>query len=145
MTIYERTTGAGEYGDFERMRRQVNRLLSQGGTVSHSRVYPPINIYDAEDGYHLRAELPGIDPDSLDITVTRNEVVVKGERAAADADDGSRFHRRERDHGTFSRAFALPDHLDPSNVSASYRDGVLTLVAARLPEAGPRKVAVLTD
>ncbi len=144
MTIFERGLGANLYGDLSRMQREMDRLFGETRRLSQARVYPPINIYDAEDGYHLRAELPGVDPDSLDITVTRNEVVIKGERTRDEGDDEVRYHRRERGLGSFSRAFALPDHLDPDNVQASYKDGVLTLVTPRLPEAGPRKVAVLS-
>ncbi len=131
------------FEEMERMQRQMNRLSGQ--VAGPSRVYPPINIYDAADGYHLRVELPGIDPDTLDVTVTRNEVVLKGERKAPELAEGARYHRRERDFGKFSRAFAMPDNIDPERVEATYRDGVLDVVLARQPETGPRKVAISTD
>jgi len=131
------------FEELEQMQRQMERLSGQ--VAGRSRVYPPINIYDAMEGYHLRVELPGIDPDTLDVTVTRNEVVLAGERVAPELPDGARYHRRERDFGTFSRAFAMPDNIDPERVKASYRDGVLDVTLARQPEAGPRKVAITTD
>ena len=143
MSIFDR--GWGSHSDLQRMQREVDRLLRETGAARRSQVYPPINIYDAEDGYHLPAEVPGIDPDSLDISVTRNEVVVQGERVRPPADEGARFHRRERDFGKFSRAFALPEHIDSAGVAATYRNGVLELVAPRIPEAGPRKVTVQSE
>ena len=124
------------------MQRQMDRLAGEVEGEYGSRVFPPINIYDAEDGYHLRAELPGIDPDTLDISVTRNEVVIQGERPAPETAEGDRVRRREREHGKFSRAFALPENIDTARVSAEYRHGILDLRIARLPEEGPRKVLV---
>lgn len=129
-------------GDLVRMQRQMDRLAGQVDGGYRSRVFPPINIYDAEDGYHLRAELPGIDPDSLDISVTRNEVVIKGDRPASEVGDDQRARRREREYGGFSRAFALPENIDTARVTATYQDGILDLRIARLPEEGPRKVQV---
>jgi len=120
----------------------MNRLFESSHGPYRSRVFPPINVYDSEEGYRLRAELPGIDPDSLDITVTRNEVVIKGERVRPERPEGSRFHRRERTSGKFSRAFGMPDNIDADAVQATYANGVLELLLPRIPEAAPRQVAV---
>lgn len=133
------------YDDVQRLRQEMDRAQRASGSAHGSRVYPPINIYDSSEGYRIRAELPGIEPESLDITVTRNEVVIKGERTLPPLAENSHYHRRERDHGRFSRAFALPENIDSSAVLAKYADGVLDLLLPRLPEAEPRKVAVTTS
>lgn len=143
MLRFNRGFGESVINDLWRVQREMDRLHQQA-SGHRSRVFPPINIYDGEDGYHIRAELPGIDPTTLDITVSRNEVVVKGERVEEPPAEGQRYHRRERTRGSFSRAFALPDSLDSENVTATYADGVLEIVVQQLADSGPRKVAVLT-
>ena len=145
MITFNRGLGSTALGDFVRMQREMDRLHRQLSGEPRSRVYPAINIYDAEDGYHIRAELPGIEAETLDVTVSRNEVVIKGERPLQSRSEGERYPRRERESDSFSRAFAMPDHIDAENVKAVYRDGVLDLMLPRQAEAGPRKVAVLTD
>ncbi len=130
------------FDDLLRMQREMEQLHRSLSSAVGPRVYPAINIYDSPEGYRLRAELPGIDPASLDITVTRNEVVLKGERTLPELEENSHYHRRERDHGKFSRAFAMPDNIDPDAVLARYEHGVLDVLLPRLPEAQPRKVAI---
>ena len=142
MLTFNSSFGGSLLGDLARVQREFDRLHHQLADTPASRVYPPINIYDAEDGYHIRAELPGIEAETLDVTVTRNEVVIKGERTAPAKREGQHYHRRERDHGQFSRAFAMPDHIDSENVKAIYTNGILDLTLPRLAEAGPRKVAI---
>ena len=125
-----------------RLQREMDGLHSQFVASRSARVYPPINIVEAEDGYHLVAELSGIDADSLDITVNHNEVILKGERPAQERADGQRYHRRERNFGKFSRAFTMPDKIDAENVSAKYLNGVLDITVPRAPETQPRKVRI---
>ncbi len=143
MLRFNRGFGDSVFNDMWRVQREVDSLYQRA--IGHrSSVFPPINIYDGEDGYHIHAELPGIDPATLDITVSRNEVVVKGERVEEPQAEGQRYHRRERNRGSFSRAFALPDTLDAEKVTASYSDGVLEIIIPQLADSGPRKVAVQT-
>jgi len=140
--LFDRSWDGGLVQDLMRMQREMDRLFGtyQGGY--RSRVFPAINIYESDDGYHLRAELPGIDPGSLDISVVRNELVIQGERRPQELPAGEVFHRQERDSGSFSRAFSLPEAIDAERVKASYKDGVLDLQVPRLPEAQPRKISV---
>jgi len=142
MLSFERRWSRGLHSDFDRLHREMNRLFETTQGSYRSRVFPPINVYDSDEGYRIRAELPGIDPDSLDITVTRNEVVLKGERPRPERPEGSRSHRRERTYGKFSRAFGMPDNIDADAVEASYANGVLELLLPRIPDAAPRRVTV---
>lgn len=142
MLSFERRWRRGIHSDFGQLQREMNRLFESTSGSYRSRVFPPINVYDSDEGYRVRAELPGIDPDSLDITVTRNEVVIEGERPALERPDGSRIHRRERSNGRFSRALGMPDNIDADAVQANYADGVLELLLPRIPEAAPRRVAI---
>jgi len=140
--LFDRNWDGGLFQDLIRMQREMDRLFGSYQGAYRSRVFPAINIYESDDGYHLRAELPGIDPGSLDISAVRNELVIKGERKPPELAAGEVFHRQERDFGSFSRAFALPDAIDAERVKASYKDGVLDLQVPRLPELQPRKITV---
>ena len=125
-----------------RMQREMDRLFETAGPGLRSRVYPPINIYESEQAFLLRAELPGVSLDDLDISVVRNELVLKGQRNAPGAEEGASRHRRERTFGTFARRFALPDNVDGEQVEATYRDGVLELLVPKRPKAAPRQITI---
>ena len=104
---------------------------------------PPVDIY--QTGEHevvLKAELPGMSREDIDITLENGTLTIKGEKKLAGEVKDEQFHHIERRHGTFSRSFSLPQTVDGARVSAEYRDGVL---AIRLPvreEAKPRQIKV---
>ena len=134
---------SGLFGELVKMQREMERMSRNlTGGVS-SRVFPPINIYENADGYSLRAEMPGIDPDTLDITITKNEIGLKGERKPPELAEGERYHRRERNFGKFSRVFTLPGNVDSDNIQAMFTNGILDLTIPRKPEVQPRKIAIL--
>lgn len=144
MRMYLPGTFGDTWTELTRMQREMDRMFDRFGMSARSRVFPPINIYESEDQYLLRAELPGIDASSLDVTVARNELVLKGERVAPPAEEGSSVHRRERTFGRFARSFTLPDSVDPDQVQADYRDGVLAVTLRKHPAVQPRQIAVST-
>ncbi len=126
--------------------RDVDRLLGRYAPAStRAGGFPPVNVYASNDGAVVTAELPGIDPESLDITAQASTLTVRGERTLETAGDESRtWHRQERAGGAFSRTFQLPFDVDSDKVSASYRNGVLTIRLERPESHKPRKIAVKT-
>ena len=90
---------------------------------------PPVDLYETPIEFVLTAELPGLSRDQIDIHVEEFRVVVRGARTAIPGGDISseQFHRVERGHGRFSRAFALPEPIDIDRVRADLKDGVLTI------------------
>ncbi len=105
-------------------------------------VFPPVNIYDDGEGFRLRAEMPGVDTESLDVSVKSDQIVIRGTRTVEDVDDTANYHRRERDGGQFRRAVSLPEPVDADNVQATYERGILNLFAPRSEQAKPRKIEV---
>ena len=97
---------------------------------------PPVDLYETATDFILTADLPGLSRDQIDVSVDDNRVVIRGERVGGPVDmPCEQFHRVERDHGRFSRSFALPDVVDVSRVSADLKDGILTV---RIPKARGR-------
>jgi len=105
---------------------------------------PPVDIY--EDAGHrvvIRAELPEMKREDIKVTVENDTLTLSGERKAPEFREGG-LHRRERLYGEFSRSFTLPATLDPSQISASYQDGVLTITVPPREEAKPKQIQIET-
>ncbi len=105
-------------------------------------VFPPVNIYGNEEGFRVRAEMPGIDGESLDISCKRDQLVIRGERKLKDVDSEANFHRQEREGGTFRRAVNLPEAVNPDGVEARYEKGVLDVFAPLAESHTPRRIEV---
>jgi len=105
---------------------------------------PPVDLYETADAFCLTAEVPGLTRDQIEIQVEDSRIVLRGARAAGSGNDVSceQFHRVERGHGRFSRAFALPERIDVEHVTADLKDGVLTVMIPKSPDRGARRVGV---
>lgn len=125
-----------------RMRRDLERVFGSRSLLPAQTVFPAINIHDDGEAFVARAELPGVTPESLDITATGSTFTIKGERKAFEAPEGASWHRRECDCGKFSRSFRLPDPIDSGKVKASFKNGVLELLLPRAQTAQARKVSI---
>jgi HSP20 family protein len=134
------------FDELERMRRELNRLA--GGfagsvfRVPTAGVFPLVNVTEDQDNYYVRAELPGVKKDELDLSVTGETLTLSGERKLPDESDKASYHRREREAGSFSRVISLPGRLDVNKVKAHAEDGVLTVVLPKAESAKPRQIAV---
>jgi HSP20 family protein len=112
----------------------------ESGGPDFAGVFPPMNVTQDADTFTLRAELPGMNMDDLELTAVRNRVSLSGKREIA-VEEAS-YHRREREGGTFSRSVTLPSEIDGDRVEANYKDGVLTVVLPKREEAKPRQITV---
>jgi HSP20 family protein len=112
----------------------------ESGGPDYSGVFPPMNITQDANKFYVRAELPGMNMDDLELTAVRNRVSLSGKREIA-AEEAS-YHRREREGGTFSRSVTLPSEVDSDRVEANYKDGILTVVLPKREEAKPRQITV---
>ena len=104
---------------------------------------PPVDIY--QNGDHelvLKAELPDMSREDIDITVENYVLTIKGEKKFAGEVKEEQYHHAERRYGTFSRSFSLPRTVDATKVSADYRNGVLTIKLPLREEAKPRQIKV---
>jgi HSP20 family protein len=107
---------------------------------------PAVDIYETgEKEIVLKAELPGLKREDIDLTVENNTLTIRGNRRRDDGIADAQYHRSERVYGTCSRSFTLPNTVDASRVKAEYRDGVLTVRLPFREEAKPRQIAVDVD
>ncbi len=104
---------------------------------------PPVDIYG--DGNHelvMKAELPDMKREDIELTVENNTLTLRGEKKQEQDVKTDQFHRVERVFGSFSRSFSLPPTVDPERVAAEYRDGVLTIRLPMREEARPRQIKI---
>ena len=120
---------------------ELDRLA---GDLRHFRPGPkfmPVDLYRHGDQYVLNADLPGVDPGSVDVDVDGQLLTIRAERTAA-AHEGVKWLAQERPNGSYLRQFSLGDGVDPDNISASYDNGVLSVTIPVSERAKPRKVEV---
>jgi HSP20 family protein len=128
------------------MRREMDRLFEglSGGLSREptAGVFPLTNTTEDNDNYYVRAELPGVGADQLDITVTGDSLSISGERKIPAETEEVKYHRKEREAGKFSRMIGLPGQIDTEKVDASCGDGILTVVLPKAAAAKPRQISV---
>ena len=127
------------------LQREVNRLASRGsraGTAMASRVFPSIIISATGDNLLVRAEVPGMELQDFDISISGDMLTVQGARLTGEGLEGGWYHRRERESGGFSRAVRLPAAVDGDRAEATYVAGVLTISLPLREAAKPKEVPV---
>jgi HSP20 family protein len=128
--------------EFDRLFREAFAPAGVEGEVSTRTWAPPVDIYENGDSLVLNAELPGINPDDVEIRVEDNTLYLKGERKFEKEVKEQNYHRVERSYGTFTRTFTLPNSIDSDKVAAAYKDGVLTLTMPKKEEAKPKTIKI---
>ena len=130
---------------FDRLRRELDDVFvpSSIRSVAHGSV-PPLNVGRTAKSVEVQVFAPGLDASKIDVTLDRGVLRISGERVAdtPEKDSKTTVYARERSAGRFTRTVALPDDLDASQVSATYRDGVLQVSIARKEAAQPKRIAV---
>lgn len=147
-SLYHPVAGGGFGSVYDELRRDMDALLSRysstdpAPSASHG-VYPPVNLYETDKDFVLTAELPGVAPEDIHVTLEAATVTLHGERKIDYADkDKASLHRRERQAGSFRRAFELPAAIDADAVEAVHKNGVLMLRLPKTPEHQPRRISV---
>jgi len=134
------------FAELERLRKEMNRLFDVYHPLERlpfgAGVFPPVNVYVDENTVYVTAELPGMDPAEIDISVHGDNLVLKGERKAEPEVGGVSYHRRERRSGSFNRVLTLPERVDAEKVSAEYKDGMLKIALPKQEEAKPKQIEV---
>jgi HSP20 family protein len=128
------------FDPFREMDRVAQLLGQQSGSIRQNTM--PMDVYRSKDRFIVRFDLPGIDPSSIDLTVEKNVLTVRAERAWT-PQEGEEVIVQERPQGTFSRQIFLGEGLDSEQVAATYDAGVLSLVIPVAEQAKPRKVDVI--
>ena len=105
---------------------------------------PAFEVRENKDAYVFKADLPGIKPEDLEVSLTGNRLAIAGKREHEKEAKNDTFYTYERSYGTFSRAFTLPDGIDPAHVKSELKDGVLTIAVPKKPEAQPKRIPIAT-
>ncbi len=103
---------------------------------------PAVDISETDDTFEVRAELPGLTQDDVNVSVRDNVLTLRGEKRQEQTDDGKNYRRVERHYGSFQRAFTLPPNVDADAITATYRDGVLTLTVPKAEEVKPKEIPI---
>jgi HSP20 family protein len=149
MVMLTRWNPARESANLQRrMERLFDEMVGQGlwrtGDEQSLRGawVPAINILEKDDSMQITADLPGLNPEDVEVTVEQGVLNIRGERKFEDAAEGETFHRVERLYGVFERNFTLPNSIDTDKIEAKFNNGVMVLTLPKREESKPRSVKI---
>ena len=147
LIAYRAPTNGAASNAFSGWDREFSRWLDHANTLannlSEQRSWrPAADIVETSEGFDITLDLPGVNPESVDITVDDGVLTIAGERPQREQAEGSQAARIERGTGAFRRAFSLPDSADADNVTAAAEHGVLTVRIGKVATPEPRKISV---
>jgi HSP20 family protein len=129
--------------EMQRLQGEVNRVFPGLGQLTPE--VPPVNAWVGESDVVVTAELPGMDPSKVDVSVVGDTLTISGAREAEVLKGGESYHRQERNHGRFTRSLQLPFHVEAGKVEAKYERGILRITLPRAEADKPKKVAVTCE
>jgi len=103
---------------------------------------PAFEVRETKDGFVFKADLPGFKEPDIDISLTGNRLNISGKRESESTEESDTYYCSERSYGSFNRSFTLPDGIDPDQIEAELKDGVLSLKVQKKAEAQPKKVSL---
>jgi HSP20 family protein len=127
--------------EMQRLQGEMNRIFSVLDTPL-TQEFPPLNAWVGEADVVVTAELPGIDPVKVDISIVGDTLTISGSRDAESLKEKESYHRQERSHGRFTRTLQLPFHVETNKVDAKYDRGILQITLPRAEADKPRKISV---
>jgi HSP20 family protein len=127
---------------FDTFIREPFGALDWPAFLGGERGWPAVDVSESDREVTIRAELPGIDPKELDVSVTGNQVVISGEKKETQETKEKGFYHSEARYGSFRRAIPLPEGADSEKVDAQYAQGVLTLTIAKTPAAAAKRIEI---
>jgi len=127
-----------KFGRLANLQDEIDRLFE-----SPLRSWTPaLDVHEDADNFIIRAELPGLKREDIEVSLQDGALVISGERKTEKADEGVEIHRQERYYGKFQRALTLPTPVAADKIKAQYKDGVLTVTLPKAEEAKPKKIDV---
>ena len=146
MTLLTRWDPFREFATLQdRMNRLVRDSFGPEGreeALTTTTFAPAVDVYEDEHNITLKIEVPGIDEKDIDVQIENNTLTVHGERKFEKEEKEENYRRVERQYGSFTRSFTLPNTVDPENVQANYDKGVLKIKLAKKAEAKPKQIKV---
>lgn len=145
MTVLTRWDPFREFTSLQdRMNRLFHDSFAEGReeALTNTAFAPPVDVYEDEHNVTLKIEVPGIDEKDIDVRIENNTLTVHGERKFEKQEKEENYRRVERQYGSFTRSFTLPNTVDSENVVANYDQGVLKVKLAKKAEAKPKQIKV---
>ena len=135
------------FREFTTLQDRMNRLFRDSfgdreEALTTSTFAPPVDVYEDEHSVTLKIEVPGIDEKDIDVRVENNMLTVHGERKFEKEEKEENFRRVERQYGSFTRSFTLPNTVDTDSIQANYDKGILKIQLAKKAEAKPKQIKV---
>jgi len=127
--------------EIEAFQRQMDQLFGGMNLVERSGDIA-LKVMEEDDGYKVRAVLPGLDVQKLDISILGRQLKITGHFIEDESEDGIRWYRQERNHGAFERVLKVASNLDADRVEAEYRSGILEIRLPKAESAVPKKITV---
>ncbi len=149
----DREGDGGQLSPLATLRTEVERLFDSfmrdpkamlDWPFGHRAFEPAVDVAENDQELTVRAEVPGIKPEELTVTVAGNQLVLVGEKKEESEDKGKGYHRVESRYGSFRRSIPLPEVVDQNQVEAEYANGVLTIHLKKSPAVAPKKIEVKT-
>jgi len=129
------------FNELMNLQRRFGNGIDQN-EATHGNWAPAVDIFEQGDDLVIRAEIPGVDKEDIDIDVENNTLTIRGERKRDEAFKRDNAYRMERIYGSFARSFTLPRTVDASGITAGYKNGVLELMLPKAEEAKPKKIEI---
>ena len=152
LTTWKPFRDLAPFSDFDRMRRKMDRLWDtflEGDVRKESKEgsvwLPSVDVSETKNDVVVKAELPGMDPKDIDITLSDGHLMIKGQKKHEKEEKDEDYHFVERSYGSFVRAVHLPKQVKNEQISASYKNGVLKVVLPKSEEARTKEVKIKVE
>jgi HSP20 family protein len=140
------------FRELDNLRREIDEAFRGAGysrpagptflSPATTRRFPLVNFSEDEGHVYIEALVPGVDPKDIDLSVLRNTITISGERKPTVGKEGEIVHRSELSYGKFSRTLELPVEMNPENVGATCKDGIMHITLAKAEHAKPKKIEI---
>ena len=142
--MYRRFRTPTRWREMDRLQREMNHLFETvyGEPNRIASGYPAMNIWTNPESAVLTTELPGVNPENIDINIVGETLTLSGERQPEQLPEGARYHRQERGYGKFTRSVQLPFQVDTGKVDTRFEKGVLHISLPRAEADKPKKIQV---
>ena len=137
-----RPTGERGWSSFPRTVDEMFQRFMAPFTETRGGWFPQMDVIENADSYVVKAEVPGIDPKDVEVTLTSDRLTIRGERRHEEKKEGEHWHSMERSYGSFERTFSFPTPVASDGVDAEIKNGVLHVTVKKSKEAQPRRIAV---
>ena len=142
------TRRPGMTNDLMTIQNRMDRLMTdlmgpwaEGNSLAASWL-PPVDVFEGKEALKIVAELPGVKPEDVKISLENRTLTLKGEKKQVAEETTEKVHRYERAYGSFERTFTLPGTVNPEQIQATYAEGLLTIVLPKAEQAKPREIPV---